>query len=159
MPHPQVVPVLCTPRTKGAVLALALLLFLSAPLAELSYYGSELASGAYPPEADSIGIPLFYFVVALLVTAPLTWGFVWLCVRRYPGRVSLLAWDRARPIRSAVWTVLIVAAAVLFALSPSWRLHPLALFSIAHGLTAAYFLLVCRSALVLAHPKASASAA
>jgi hypothetical protein len=137
-----------SPRSRRAVLILAWLLFLTAPLPVARFYYVKLGLGAYPADADSIGIPIFGFVVLWVATAPFTWGFVWLCVRRYPGRTSLAVWNRDRLLWSATWTLAFGAAAVVFVLGTPWPIakdHP---SLIAHVLLDLWFLLVLRSAIV-----------
>lgn len=145
---------LSTPKSSASVLVLAVTLFLTAPLVVARYFFTELQKGSFPPESDSIGIPIFHFAAALVATAPVTWGIVWFCVRNYPGSVSLHAWNAGRPIWSAIWTLVAVVAAVAFLVFTPWSDaadHP---FLIAHVLLDTYFLLVLRSGLV-AQSKAS----
>jgi len=140
--------VFATPRSRRAVLAVAWFLFLTAPLAVACYFDVERRLGAYPPDADTIAIPILGFVALWAATAPVTWGFVWLCVRRYPGRVPLAAWNRDRPVWSAAWTLAVVAAIACFVLGTPWPRaadHPLL---IVHVVLDLWFLLVLRSAIV-----------
>jgi hypothetical protein len=137
-----------TPQSRKTVLVIAAVLFLTAPLVVAQYYYAELQRGSFPIEADSIGIPIFSFIVTLIVTAPITWGVVCLCARCYPGAVSLSTWNGNRLGWSVFWTLAIVGAALVFLLLTPWSgaaRHPLL---IAHVLVDLYFLLVLRSGLV-----------
>ncbi len=130
------------------VLLAAAVLFLTAPAVVARYYYVQLHRGTFPSDGDSIGIPIFGFIILLLVTAPMTWGFVWLCVRRYPGAVPLGAWNPQRPLWALGWTIVISGAiAMLLVLTP-WKdvaYHPLL---ITHVIMDILFLLVLRSAIV-----------
>lgn len=137
-----------TPKSRKTVLFTAAALFVTVPLVVAQYYYAELRHESFPIEADSIGLPIFGFVVVLLATAPVTWAVVGLCAHRYPGAVSLATWNRERPLWSAFWTCAFTAAALVFLLLTPWSgaaRHP---FLIAHVLIDLYFLLVLRSGLV-----------
>jgi hypothetical protein len=130
------------------MLILAAVLFLTAPLVVTRYYYVELEHGSFPIEADSIGIPIFSFVILTVVTAPLTWGVIWLCARRYPGAVSLVVWNVERPLWSALWTCAFVGSALVFLFLAPWSdavRHP---FLVTHICVDLYVLLVLRSGLV-----------
>jgi hypothetical protein len=86
--------------------------------------------------------------MGLAMTAPVTVGVVWWCVRHYPGAVSLGVWNKERPVWSAAWT----SAAAIFALDIIWMTpwmdafwHPL---PVGHAAIVLYLLLVLRSGLV-----------
>jgi hypothetical protein len=137
-----------TPRSRTIVLLAAAVLFLTAPAVVARYYYVELGRGLFPSDADSIGIPIFGFTILLLVTAPITWGFVWLCVRRYPGGVSLAAWNPLRPLWALGWTIVIVGAIAMFLVLTPWKdvaYHPLL---IVHATMDILFMLTLRSAIV-----------
>lgn len=70
----------------------------------------------YPPEADSIMIPIMYFVMLWLAAAPFYWTGVWFALRRYPGSVSLVAWNSGRPSWSVLWTIAAAAVAIILIL-------------------------------------------
>src|SRR5258706_225884 len=80
--------------------------------------------------------------------SPITWGFVWLCVRRYPGGVSLAAWNPLRPLWALGWTIVIVGAIAMFLVLTPWKdvaYHPLL---IVHATMDILFMLTLRSAIV-----------
>lgn len=137
-----------TPRSRKSVLVIAAVLFATAPLVVAQYYYGELQRGTFPIDRDSIGIPIFQFVIVLVMTAPISWGVVWICANRYPGAVSFGVWNNKRPLWSAFWTIALVGVAIAFLLLTPWSTavrHPLL---IAHVLIDFYFLLVLRSGVV-----------
>jgi hypothetical protein len=130
------------------VLMMAAALFLTAPAVVAGYYYVELERGSFPVDADSIGIPIFWFVTVLIVTAPITWGFIWLCVRRYPGSVSLGVWNRRRPLWALAWTIVVSAIIAMFLILTPWRnatYHP---FLVLHVVMDVLLLLILRGAIV-----------
>jgi len=137
-----------TPGSRWTVAAIAAVLFLTAPVAFLSYLMTELGASADPGDDAEAVRAWGGFLITWIATIPLTWGFVWLAIRRYPGRVPLMAWNAARPVWSAGWTMFAGASAGAF----------LALFAIGDGLSQiwfnlhvlldAWFLLVLRAAVV-----------
>ena len=93
--------------------------WIATPAVDAAYYSTQARRGAYPPEADSIGIPIGQSVAGWLLLTPVILLLVFLALRRAPGRVELLGFDRstfAGRIWSAVWTVLLLA----FAGSEAW---------------------------------------
>jgi hypothetical protein len=145
---------LTTPRSKRAMWALTLVWYASLLLAEALYYSQALSSGAFRPEADSIGKPLFQFTAAWAAGAPLVLGFAAFALRRYPGRVSLWAYDRAKPLRSLAWTLLLTALAGLLLFSCAQSLVTAHYPDAATSLAGAYIVACWRSSLVGATPVA-----
>jgi hypothetical protein len=68
---------------------LAAVLIATAPSVEANYYSIELGRGSYPTDADSIGLPIAQFTIGLLVVSPILLAVCWVCLRSYPGSVSL----------------------------------------------------------------------
>jgi hypothetical protein len=136
-----------TPRSARTVVLIAAVLFLTAPVVVVKYFYAELQRGSFPIEADAIGIPIFAFVVLQIVTAPISLGIVWLCVRRYRGAVSLLAWNRERQVWLFLWTFVCLAlAALLLAAWSDFSRHP---FLALHAAADIWLLVVLRSGLVV----------
>lgn len=132
------------------VVLIAGVLFLSAPQAVLSLLTNDPAAAASSElGADDDAVRAFGgFLMTWAVTVPLTWGFVWLAVRRYPGPVPLLTWNAERPVWSAAWTVFTGSAAGVFlAMVVWWEPWNQVLFNL-HMLADAWFLLVLRAAVV-----------
>ena len=90
---------------RWAVAALATLWWATEPLAAATYYEEELRRGAYPPNADSIMIPISQNTMGWLLFTPAMVLVAALAFWRAPRRVRLLAFDRARPIWCGVWSV------------------------------------------------------
>ena len=85
--------------------------WLTLPLAEAAFYVEESRRGAYPPDADSIGIPIGQNVIGWLILSPLVIAVAALALRGAPPRVRWLAFDRTRPLRAGAWTLLLGALA------------------------------------------------
>jgi len=85
------------------IFAVGLILF--QPLFTVAHYGWNQEMGAYPVNADSIGIPISQELVAWIIFAPVALLGVWWALSKYPGPVSLLAWNRVRPVWSAFWSL------------------------------------------------------
>lgn len=137
-----------TPRLKFVPWSLALGWLALQPVASWIYYETNCRRGAYPPEADSIIIGQMGAVIGWGITLPLFLGFFWFCFRHYPGRVSLFAFTRERPVWSSVWTTVLLAVAALeiwSLISSVMGLFPLDVLS---ELLAIYLLLCCRSSLM-----------
>ena len=80
--------------------------WLVVPFAETRFYQHELERGAYPTDADSIGIPIAASVFGWLLLTPLiAWIVWWLVWRGSPARFSWLAFDRGRMTWSIAWTI------------------------------------------------------
>jgi uncharacterized membrane protein YeaQ/YmgE (transglycosylase-associated protein family) len=101
----------------------ALAVYASAPLFSIAYYSEMLRKGAYPPYADSIGIPISENVRAAEFLAPVFGAILLLLLYRYPGSVSLKAWSPTRPAWSWLCTVLfgLLIGAVATGLIEAWR--------------------------------------
>jgi hypothetical protein len=69
------------------------------------YWPAVGKAGVLPPEDDSIMIPMMGSIFLSVVLLPIVCLITWLCLRGNDGAGSLLAWDRARPIRSAVVSI------------------------------------------------------
>ena len=92
----------------------AVVLFLAAPLAQVAYYSAELRRGAFPPDADSISIPIVQFTVGLLMASPILAGLVWVGIRRYTAP-RLFNWASSAPAGSLWWSGVFGFAAALCA--------------------------------------------
>ncbi|SRR6266404_1566890 len=112
---------------RKAVALLVLAWWIANPFVEAMYYKTELGRGAYPPNADSIAIPIARFVLSWLLLTPLVAWTVWWVLRRAPGRFSWLAFDHGRRVWSATWSVafgLFALSELQFALASTARNHP-----------------------------------
>ena len=137
-----------TPRSKWLLLLGLFLAYCATPLAVASYYSTELRRGAYPVEADSIGIPIFQSVVLLLTITPVVVIGAWMPVRNYRPSASLWAWAPSRPLAATLWTTFLGALALaemVLAIALAQTAH--ALLAI-HALASAYMSLVLRASIV-----------
>jgi hypothetical protein len=75
------------------------------PIVVAVFYRTELFRGAYPTDADSIGIPIFGFAIIWALLTPLVAWTLWRGLRQAPEHSSLLAFDRMRPVAATAWSV------------------------------------------------------
>jgi hypothetical protein len=113
-----------TPQNRKTFVVFTFALILSQPLFSFGYYVHNSLAGAYAWNGDSIAIPIFVESLSWLVWMPIVLTLLWRTVfKRYPGAVSLSAWNSERPVWSLLWTILF---ALLLAISFSnipydWR--------------------------------------
>ena len=81
---------------------------LAAPLVVFTLITIRWLEHAYPPDADSIGLPILGYAILIW---PMTLFMLGFALRRYPGAVPLWAWQNGRLIRSILWTFLFLWAA------------------------------------------------
>ncbi len=137
-----------TPASRRVVLAGAVVLFLTAPVAMLTLLGNDPPLPADISEETAVLMAFGGFLATWALSSPLSWGVVWLALRRYPGRVGLLAWNAARPAWSGSWTAFLGLAILVFvATIPFWDLRGAPFFTL-HMAADIWFLLVLRAALV-----------
>src|SRR5689334_773868 len=89
---------LTTPKHRAVLWFLANISWIAVVPAAVLYFSRQQAQGAYPVDADSIGIPiagLAMWVVTLVVPLNLVWFFL---LRHYPGRVPLSASGNGMPV-------------------------------------------------------------
>jgi len=60
------------------------------------------------PEADTILIPMMSSIFLAVALLPIVCATTWLCLRGNDDAGNLLAWDRDRPVRSALVTLCFV---------------------------------------------------
>ena len=135
-----------TPQRVHGPLLLGLVLYTAAPLLDAQYYSTMLRRGAYPPNADSIGIPIAFSFAAGLLFAPVFLGLLWVALRRYVPGTPLGVWRRDRMIVSWAASVgclavgaLAVESAIYMAAQGFW------LYAL-HGVGVVYFLAIARAA-------------
>lgn len=137
-----------TPKKRATVVALAIVLYLTAPLTEWYYLNTELERGSFPANADSIILPIFRFVIGWLIMSPFIALFIWLTLRAYPGRVSLFSFNFERSYWSVIWSMLFAVPVfyeIFFAAESIYRLNPL---DVVQPLLTAYLLLCLRSSII-----------
>jgi hypothetical protein len=122
-------------------------LYLSIPLVETVYYSIEEGRRVYPPNADSIGIPLYLVTMGLLLLSPVYVALVWAATRFYQGGRSLLAFDINRPMRSVFWSLLLGGLALFELYEAAYSVCRLVPMDVGADLLWAYLLLCLRSSL------------
>ena len=85
-----------TPPKAWQLALIAAAIYVSAPFFAIAYYGEMLRKGAYPPLADSIGIPIYYTSRAAILLGPVFCLLLILILWRYPGSVPLFVWNPTR---------------------------------------------------------------
>jgi hypothetical protein len=89
---------------RGPLSWLTLLLILVQPIFSISHYFWNDMAGAYPINADSIGIPIFREIISWIFLAPVALiGAFWALTRHFHP-IPLLKWNEHRPIWSSIWT-------------------------------------------------------
>ena len=82
---------LTSPKHRAVLWFLANISWIAVVPAAVLYFSRQQAQGAYPVDADSIGLPIAgiaMWVVILILPLNLVWFFL---LRQYPGRVPLRA--------------------------------------------------------------------
>ena len=95
---------------------LAASVILGLPATSWIYSPAVGEAGVLSPEADTIIIPMMNSIFLAVVFLPIVCVITWLCLRGKDNAGSLLAWDRTKPIRSALVT-LCFAIPICFGLS------------------------------------------
>ena len=78
-----------TPKHRATLWVFANVAWIAVSPAAALYFDRQQRNGAYPVDADSIGLPIMgiaVWVIVLLLPLNFVW---WFLLRRYPGRVSL----------------------------------------------------------------------
>jgi hypothetical protein len=101
------------PHRNGAAWLLAWATIWGIPISASVFFYLRQIGGAYPPEADSISIPIGETTIFALALAPLILLTTFLCVRRRRAGGSLLAWRSDRPILSVLVTIIFGGPALL----------------------------------------------
>ncbi len=138
---------LITLKAKWHFALFAALLYLSAPFFNVAYYTIEEGRRAYPPNADTIAIPIFTFVIGAAVLAPFYAAAVWLATRSYHGGLPLLAFDILRPFWSGFWSLVLGGLALVFLYDAAIKANRILPSEVVSDLAWAYLLLCLRSSL------------
>lgn len=92
------------------------ILIITQPVISVLHYSWNLHMGAYPVNADSIGIPIHYEIISWVVLAPIALCGLWWRVWKYPKARPVWGWNRQRPKWSLFWTIVfgfLIATCVL----------------------------------------------
>jgi len=92
-----------TPTKTKILVAMLVATFLAAPVVVSAHFFIRMARRDYPPDADSIGIPVFGY---WLFVFPVGLLFLIRGLKTYTAGTPLFNWNRRRPWRCAVWTAL-----------------------------------------------------
>ena len=109
-----------SPKHRTSLWLLANSAWIAAVPAAASYFHRQLLVGAYPVDADSIGLPIIGIAVWVtfgLLPLNLAW---WFLLRRYPGRVPLRTSDEGLATGSKIISVLGLICALSFAAAGVW---------------------------------------
>ena len=122
---------LATPKHRASLWVFANLAWIATAPASALYFYRQLQRGAYPMEADSIGLPIVgiaMWVIVLLVPLNFTW---WWLLRRYPGSVPLSQSSKETAAHAKVigavgvtCATVWVVAGVLAAVDNEWEITP-----------------------------------
>ena len=139
-----------TPRSRLFIWLYAAFWWFMAPVAVAEIYSDVERSGMFPPDADIEKTKVIFTVLGVLGFAPIFFGLVWFCLRRYRA-ASLIAWNTRRPVWSAIWT-LIMGAIVTSHVSQighlAWLMGVNYPISFAQDFAMIYLFLVLRAAVV-----------
>jgi len=144
-----------TPRSLWIVASLAAFLYVFAPVENIVFLRTQLDRGVFPVNADSIGIPIYWFTLMLIVLSPVYVLFAYAALRRYVGGVPLWAFDTSQWLRSTVWTLVyggLVATAVY---QVGYYIQLRMPLSVAVSVLWAYLLLCIRASLASRPPVAT----
>lgn len=95
-----------TPRSTRSFLLLGVLAWSALVPAEWARLIGIMGRGYLPYWADSVGLPALAWAFVVLTPLPVVVGLVWLVVlRRARLPTGLWRWDRARQVRSVVWSI------------------------------------------------------
>jgi hypothetical protein len=116
-----------TPRSAGSFLLLGTIAWAGLVPAEWAALAELMRRGHLPYWADSVGLPALFSAFVVLGSLPVAAALTWLAaLRRARLPAYLWLWDRARPVRSLLWTAVCGAlvspfAALLFGAVSSGR--------------------------------------
>jgi len=108
--------IISSSTTKLLTWSLGLFLWIVHPFIMSKYYMATQRLNWYPPEADSIGIPIIGGFITSLVILPL---FIFICYRatsRIPTSLKMLEWNKKRVWKSTIITT-IFGILIFFSLS------------------------------------------
>ncbi|MGA3288438.1 MAG: hypothetical protein ABSD46_13570 [Bacteroidota bacterium] len=103
-----------TPRNRRTILIAGVLLILARPFIDIVGAYNAITGDVY----IAIGIdaltptPIFWSLFTLIIYSPMIL-ILWIGLRTYPGRLSLIYFNTKRPYWSTAWTILFVAAIAL----------------------------------------------
>jgi hypothetical protein len=81
------------------------------------YYHAQYRRGAYPPDGDTIIIPIVNTTILWALATPFVAAALATALWRYRAGQSYAAFDTARWLRSALWSLLLTIVALIVAQS------------------------------------------
>lgn len=137
-----------TPKDKLNLLVWTVLLYITAPFFEWINLESGLASGEFPVNADSIGLPLGLFIISWILFAPFVGVFTFWVLSKYVPQSALFGFNFNRPLWSFAWT-LIFAFLAFDSLAWSFtNLYENNLIGASQHLSLTYFYIIIRASIV-----------
>lgn len=101
------------PKRSWPLWTIAVVLWIGQPFLNYKFLIITSLLGWYPPEADSIGIPIVGGVILAIVGAPFWLLLCHRAFRQYPGDVSFFIWSREHGVYSAVITSVFVCLTLI----------------------------------------------
>jgi len=145
------------PTGGGLCLAWGAVLFPFAWVAlSFVYWTAVLHAGLLPIHADSIAIPLFYDLVAAPFMIVLLALWSWPAWSSQQRRVSLLAWNRERPVTSCLATLFYGGSAIILICDAIYSilfLHPVEWLNLLLTLPLAWWNFLLRATVILRQRK------
>jgi hypothetical protein len=137
-----------TPKNSGTIVCLILGLYLLRPLVDYFYYTTGLRMGAFPTNADSIGIPLSAGWAAWFIGWPIILLLTIAVALIYTGNLPFTFFDRTRPVWSLLWTAPVLILTVWTLLGATYNLRYLQIVDFVDAVMVSYVLLSLRSSLI-----------
>lgn len=98
---------LSTPEWKFDFVLYSLVVYVVIPGLVVLQIVLAFQAGRYPPEADSIGIPIFGLMISGVFFFPVYLLGLLALIHDYPGKLSVIHWNPDRKVRSWFVTVLV----------------------------------------------------
>ncbi len=93
------------PQTSTLLWVLTVGLVIAFPIIADNYFTAMAMAGAYPPDGDTIIMPIMGSVFLAIALSPFIIGCAWLALRRYEAAPSLMVWRDDRRLRSVFITL------------------------------------------------------
>lgn len=146
-----------TPKHRATLWILADVAWIAISPAAALYFGRQQRNGAYPLDADSIGLPIVGIALWVLVLSlPLNF-FWWFLLRDYPGKVSLLTSGKEIKTGPVALGMLGLAFAISCFAASVWAIVGNAVEVVPVFLMWSYVTLAMRAAYLGAHSRPQAT--
>jgi hypothetical protein len=87
------------------------------------YYNAQLRRGAYPPDGDTIIIPIANMTIVWTLATPFLAAAAATALWRYRAGQSYIAFDTTRVVRSVLWSTVLGIVALIIAQSAYYDTH------------------------------------